>query len=69
MSRPKKPKSYSINAHIRALTEGQLKEYATSQEMTITDLLNAAVWYCQANNIDLAIWTITERRKANQTGI
>ena len=69
MARPKKPRSYSISARIRDLTEEKLKDYATSQEMTITDLLNAAVWYCQANSIDLAIWAIQERRKANQTEI
>lgn len=69
MGRPKRAISYSINTHIRDLTEEQLKEYAKSQEMSITDTLNSSVWYCQANNIDLAIWTITERRKANQTEI
>ena len=65
MAKARKTTNYSINTRIRALTEEKLKDYATSQEMTITDLLNAAVWYCQANNIDLAIWTIQERRKAN----
>ena len=69
MAKANNPRKYTINTHIRDLTEEKLKDYATSQEMTITDLLNAAVWYCQANNIDLAIWTIRERRKANQTEI
>ena len=66
MGRPKKTKSYTINTHIRDLTETQLKEYAASQEMSITDTLNASVWYCQKMEIDLAIWAITERRKVNQ---
>ena len=69
MVKVNKPRKYTINTHIRDLTEEKLKDYATSQEMTITDLLNAAVWYCQDHNIDLAIWTIQERRKANQTEI
>ena len=65
MVKADKPRKYTINTHIRDLTEEKLKDYAISQEMTITDLLNAAVWYCQANSIDLAIWIIHERRKAN----
>lgn len=68
MVKANKTNNYCINTRIRALTEEKLKDYATSQEMTITDLLNSAVWYCQANNIDLAIWTITERRKATTRG-
>ena len=68
MKKANKTNNYSINTRIRDLTEEKLKDYATSQEMTITDLLNAAVWYCQTNNIDLAIWTIQERRKANTRG-
>lgn len=58
--------NYSINTRIRDLTEEQLKEYARSQEMTVTDLLNAAVWYCSEEKIDLAIWTIKARRKLKE---
>ena len=65
MVKANKPRKYTINTHIRDLTEEKLKDYAMNQEMSITDLLNAAVWYCQVNCIDLAIWTIQERRKAN----
>ena len=68
MAKAKKITYYSINARIRDLTEETLKEYASQQSMTITDLLNASVWYCQANNIDLAIWTIQERRKQGTSG-
>lgn len=57
------PKKYSINTHIRDITEEQLKAYADSQEMNVTELLNAAVWYCYTENIDLAIWSIKQRRK------
>ena len=58
--------NYSINTRIRDLTEEQLKEYARSQEMTVTDLLNAAAWYCRDEKIDLAIWTIKARRKLKE---
>ena len=58
--------NYAINTRIRDLTEDQLKEYARSQEMTVTDLLNAAAWYCRQENIDLAIWTIKARRKMKE---
>lgn len=58
--------NYSINTRIRDLTEEQLKEYARSQEMTVTDLLNAAAWYCSEEKIDLAIWTIKARRKLKE---
>lgn len=64
MARPKsKITHYSINTRIRDLTEEQLKNYAEKQEMTITDTLNAAVWYCQSKDIDLAIWKIKQGRK------
>ena len=63
MAMPKRPKGYNINVHIRDLTGEKLKEYAGSQEMTITDLINTALWYCQEEKIDLAIWTIKARRK------
>ncbi len=65
MKEPKKPTKYTINAHIRDITEEQLKEYAAKQGMTITGVLNSAIWYCCKEDVDLAIWTIKERRKAD----
>ena len=61
-----RPNNYGINIKIRDMTEGQLKEYAQSQEMTVTDLLNAAAWYCREEKIDLAIWAIKARRKLKE---
>ena len=61
-----RPNNYSINTRIRDLTEEELKGYAQSQEMTVTDLLNAAAWYCREEKIDLAIWAIKARRKLKE---
>ena len=61
-----RPNNYGINIKIRDMTEQDLKEYAQSQEMTVTDLLNASVWYCREEKIDLAIWTIKARRKLKE---
>lgn len=64
MAQREQQKKYAINIHIRDIAPDALREYAKSQGMNITEVMNAAVWYCQANNIDLAIWSIEERRKA-----
>lgn len=64
------PKRYNINMHIRDISEADMKEYAATQAMTVTDLLNTALWYCYANKVDLAIWRINELRKQqNETTI
>ena len=47
----------------RDISEAEIKAYATTQAMTVTDLINTALWYCQDNNIDLAIWRINQVRK------
>lgn len=58
--------TYTVNTKIKDLTEQQLKEYAERQQMSVTDVLNVAVWYAQQNNIDLAIWAIHARRKLKE---
>ena len=58
--------NYAINTRIRDLTEDQLKEYARSQEMNVTEILNTAVWYCREEGVDLAIWAIKARRKLKE---
>lgn len=57
------PTQYNINLRVRDISEAEIKAYATTQAMTVTDLINTALWYCQDNNIDLAIWRINQVRK------
>lgn len=64
------PKRYNINMRIRDISVSDMREYAETQNMSITDLVNTALWYCHENKVDLAIWRINQvRKQQNQTGI
>ncbi len=70
MTTAPEPRRYNINMNIRDISETDMKQYAATQNMTITDLVNTALWYCFENQVDLAIWRINEvRKQQNQTVI